>query len=493
MAGTRWWRRDETDPDPDVWGGPDEVTLAPAPRSAPDDDVARDAAEREARELAEREAAEQAEREAREQADREAAEQAEREAREQAEREAAEQAEREAAERAEREAREQAEREAREQADREAREQADREAREQADREAREQADREAREQADREAREQAEREAREQADREAREQAEREAREQAEREAREQADREAREQAEREARERVEQERVSTLPGAEAVSPSVARESAAREEAAREAAAADRKRRRRRVLVVFAAAVVAVAAVWIVPRLIALGLSFLTVLGVVSPAETPSILDATPVAAADAGPVVRPELPRGGSAVAPAHRVVLARGTPDGVEAAAAPFDTADRPVLPALELPVAGIDETPAVWQRLADTRAHRQLLVLAVPTGPVGVRDALAPWERLLREPDVGLALAAPLAPPELAAATSWLAGLVRDANLPQKLLVVPSATGPAPGELAVVATDGAAAPPVLRGVVLAPGGPGPRAVLAATPSPDVLLRR
>ncbi|MEJ2860481.1 cell envelope integrity protein TolA [Actinomycetospora flava] len=511
VVGTRWWRRTDAELGAeDVWGGPDEVTLAPSPRDSPDDaeHAAREQAEREAREQAEQEAREQAEREAREQAEREAREQAEREAREQAEREAREQAEREAREQAEREAREQAEREAREQAEREAREQAEREAREQAERQAREQAEREAREQAEREAREQAEREAREQAEREAREQAEREAREQAEREAREQAEREAREQAEREAREKVEQERVATLPG-EAVSPSVAREAAARDEAARRAAKADRKRRRRRVLLLFLIALLAVAAVWIVPRLIALALAVVTALssafGVpasapATPVAAASAADTAPVAASAPGP--RQELPRGGTTIAPAHRVVVVRAaagasteeTADRVEATATTFGTVDREALPALELPVGDASASGAAWQQLALTRAHRQLLVLAVPTGPTGALDAIEPWERLLREPDVGLALdaASPPAPEELGAMTGWLADVVRSAGLPQKLLVVPGPAAGAPPEIAL-ATTGDTTPPTLRAIVAPPGEADARAILAAQPAPDVVLYR
>ena len=433
-VGTRWWRRVESEEDNDAWGGPDDVTVAPDPRTPIEDDG--------------------------------------------------------------REARETAEREAREQAEREARETAEREAREQAEREARETAEREAREQAEREARETAERQAREQAERQAREQAERE---RLEREARE---REAREQAERERREREEteaQDLVSTLPGAETVPPPLAREAAAREAAARAASKANRKRRRRRVLAIFLIAALAVAAVWIIPRLIALVLGLASALGV-GPAPEPSpILAAAPVAAV-AGPPA--ELPRGGSTILPAQRVVALREAPgsgpseasaDRLDAVAVPFGTSDREVLPALELPVRDVADAPAAWQRLALTRAHRQLLVLAVPTGPTAVRDALEPWERLLREPDVGLALdSPPLAPEELGAVTGWLADVVRTGNLPQKLVVVPGTTAGAPSELALVAPDGAqvSAP---RGVVLPPGGPSPTELLAADPAPDVVLYR
>ncbi|WP_328309140.1 hypothetical protein [Actinomycetospora sp. NBC_00405] len=480
-VGTRWWRRVESEDGTDVWGGPDDVTVAPSPRDAIED---RDD---------EREAADAAEREARETEARETAE------RETAEREARDQAEREAREQAEREARETAEREARETAEREAREQAEREARETAEREARETAEREAREKAAREAREKAAREAREKAEREAREKAEREAREKAEREARERAERDRRERERKEREESEAQDLVSTLPGAETVPPPLARDAAAREAAARAASKANRKRRRRRVLAIFLIAGLAVAAVWIIPRLIALVLALVSALGVGPAPEPPPIIAAAPVAAV-AGPPA--ELPRGGSTILPAQRVVALREAPgsgpseasaDRLDTVAVPFGTSDRDVLPALELPVRDVADAPAAWQRLALTRAHRQLLVLAVPTGPIAVRGALEPWERLLREPDVGLALdSPPLAPEELGVVTGWLADVVRTGNLPQKLVVVPGTATGAPSELAVVAIDGtqASAP---RGVILPLGGPSPMELLAADPAPDVILYR
>ena len=295
-------------------------------------------------------------------------------------------------------------------------------------------------------------------------------------------------------------------------MAPSVAREAAARDEAARRAAKADRKRRRRRVLLIFLIALVAVAAVWIVPRLIALALAAVTALsGAFGPPSPPASTPATPVVAASAvgpapdaapAPTPRQELPRGGTAIAPDHRVVVVRAVPgasteetaDRVETAATAFATTDREALPALELPVDDPAASGAAWQQLALTRAHRQLLVLAVPTGPGGALEAIEPWERLLREPDVGLALdaAAPLPPEELGAVAERLAETVRSANLPQKLLVVPGSAAGAPPEIALT-TIGDAAPPALRGLIVPPGGPGAREILAAQPAPDVVLYR
>ncbi|WP_433787248.1 hypothetical protein ACQPX6_10550 [Actinomycetospora sp. CA-101289] len=517
MAGTRWWRRDDAGAGTDVWGGPDEVTVAPGPRTDPEDaddagDTARRDRERAAQEHAEREQAERAERERSERSERERAGQAERERAEQAERERAEQAERERAEQAERERAEQAERERAEQAERERAEQTEREERERAEQAERERVDRLQRE------REEQQREDRERRERQRAEQERRVAARQ-EQARREREERERREQEERAgsddttliplAHEPVvdDQDRVSTLPGAETVPPALARDAAAREAAAREAAAADRKRRRRRVLSVFLVALLAVAAVWILPRLVALALSLVTALGgAVAPDPVPA---STPVvaAAAPAPDAPRPELPRGGTTIAPGQRVVVMRVDPvatpeetaDRLDATATPFTTTDRGVLPALELPVHdAVADAGAAWQRLAVTRAHRQVLLLAVATGPTGVGEAIDPWERLLREPDVGLALDAPgpLPPEEIARTSDRLAGLVRDAGLPQKLLVVPAiAAGPAvPAEVALVAVPGdAVSAPVLRGVVLPPGGPAPREVLAAAPSPDVVLLR
>jgi hypothetical protein len=525
-VGTRWWRRDDAEAGTDVWGGPDEVTVAPVPRRAPEDTgVGTDTSdqERERAEREQRERDEQAERERAEQAERERAEQAERERAEQAERERAEQAERERADQAERERAEQAEREQRERDEQAERERIERERAEQAQREERERAEQAERERVDRLQRE---REEQQRADRERRE------RQRAEQERRvaarqEQARREREERERREQEERaagagsddttrlplvdvptpVDQDRVNTLPDAETVPPALARDSAAREAAAREAAAADRKRRRRRVLSVFLVALLAVAAVWILPRLVALTLSLFSALGgavALDPAPAPAPVAAAAVPAADAP---RPELSRGGTTIAPGQRVVGLRVDPaaapeenaDRLDATATPFATSDRGVLPALELPVRdAASDAAAAWQRLAVTRAHRQVLLLAVAAGPTGVGEAIAPWERLLREPDVGLALdaPAPLPPGEIAATSERLAAIVRDAGLPQKLLVVPAtaADPTVPAEVALVAVPGdAVTAPVLRGVVLPPDGPDPREVLAAAPSPDVVLLR
>ncbi|PVZ14444.1 hypothetical protein [Actinomycetospora cinnamomea] len=504
-VATRWWRREDTETGVDVWGGPDEVTVAPVPRSALEDgpgdgqgdgagngagDAAGDVARGE-RERAEREERERAERE-REERERAERERAEQEQRERAERE---RAERERAER-ERAEREQAEQERRE---REERERAEREQREQEDR------DRAERERVERLQRERAEQE-RIHRERRERQRAEQERRvaarqEQARREREERAERERREREERERLERL--SRVTTVPGAEAVSPPQARDAAAREAAAREAAAADRKRRRHRVLMAFLVAVVAVAAVWIIPRLVALALALVSTLGgaVTSEPDPPT---ESPAAAAAAPDAPRPELPRGGTSIAPDQRLVALRVDPaapaeesaERVDAAATPFTASGRAVLPALELPVRDTADAPAAWQRLAVTRAHRQVLLLAVPVGPVGVVAAIAPWERLLNEPDVGLALdaPAPLPPGEVGATTDRLAAIVRQAALPQKLLVVPAADAgaTAPAEVALVVHGAAEAPAsVLRGVVVPPDDAEPRDVLAAQPD-AVLLR-
>jgi hypothetical protein len=239
----------------------------------------------------------------------------------------------------------------------------------------------------------------------------------------------------------------------------------------------------------------------------VALALALVTALGgAVAPDPAPA---PTPVVAAvaPAPDAPRPELPRGGTTIAPGQRVVALRVDPlatpeetaDRLDATATPFTTTDRGVLPALELPVRDATADAATaWQRLAVTRAHRQVLLLAVATGPTRVGEAIAPWERLLREPDVGLALDAPavLPPEEIAATSESLAAIVRDAGLPQKLLVVPAtaARSSVPAEVALVAVPGdTVAAPVLRGVVLPPGGPAPREVLAAAPAPDVVLLR
>jgi hypothetical protein len=179
------------------------------------------------------------------------------------------------------------------------------------------------------------------------------------------------------------------------------------------------------------------------------------------------------------------PELPLGGVTIFPRYRIVAyygTAGTPSlGVlgegpaaqaaarlENVAAGFATPDRVIQPAMELIVTIADRTPGpdgdyshdidsgqVWQYLEVARAHRQLLVLDIQPGRSRFLNKVRPWERLLREPDVGLALDPEWRMPpggvpghiighaeaaEVNDVATWLAELTGSARLPQKLFVL-----------------------------------------------------
>ena len=150
----------------------------------------------------------------------------------------------------------------------------------------------------------------------------------------------------------------------------------------------------------------------------------------------------------------------------------VLGKGSPDEagarLEQAAAPFTTPGRTVLPAMELIATVANGTPGpqgdystditldeARTYLAAARARAQLLVLDVQPGTSDFLTAARVWEPLLREPDVGLALdpewrMAPGEVPgeviggvtaaEVNTVATWLDGIVREGNLPQKLFVL-----------------------------------------------------
>jgi hypothetical protein len=221
---------------------------------------------------------------------------------------------------------------------------------------------------------------------------------------------------------------------------------------------------------------------------------------------------------AAPVAPPPPPQLPRGGTTIFPQYRVVayygtadtdrlgvLGAGTPDQaatkLEQAAAPFATPGRTVQPAMELIVGVADGGPgpdgdyhhdidqgAARRYLAAARAHRQLMVIDIQPGRTDFMTAVKPWEGLLREPDVGLALDPEWRMPpgeipgkqigtvsadEVNQVSSWLANLVQTNDLPQKLFVVHQFTPnmisnperlQTPPQLAVVQhVDGFGAPP------------------------------
>ncbi|MGH2554277.1 MAG: helix-turn-helix domain-containing protein [Actinomycetota bacterium] len=178
------------------------------------------------------------------------------------------------------------------------------------------------------------------------------------------------------------------------------------------------------------------------------------------------------------------PELPRGGRRLFPDYRVVALYGSPlthrlgrlglgPPSFAAEALMEQARhyegrRPVLPALELvstvasPHAGADGsyTNRLSERvieayLAEVRGVRGLLIIDVQPGPQSFPDEVARYERLLRQPDVGLALdpewrvdpgevpgqeVGSVHAGEVNEVIDYLAEIVRRYDLPQKLLVV-----------------------------------------------------
>jgi hypothetical protein len=191
---------------------------------------------------------------------------------------------------------------------------------------------------------------------------------------------------------------------------------------------------------------------------------------------------DSEPPAARAAPP---PELPRGGRRVFPDHTVVAFYGAPQheelgtlgiGTPAAAGrrlerqarAYRLAERPLLPAFELiatiaqAAPGEDgdhsqrQSPRTIRRyLRAARAHRALLILDIQPGRAPFMREVEAFRRFLREPDVSLALDPEwsMAPGQLPgreigstdAATvnevsRYLSRIVREGDLPQKLLVV-----------------------------------------------------
>ncbi|WP_331554895.1 hypothetical protein [Actinomycetospora sp.] len=270
-------------------------------------------------------------------------------------------------------------------------------------------------------------------------------------------------------------------------------------------------RRRRRRVLFAFVLAALVLAA-------------FLGLVALITghddssapPRAAPNPVLSVPAAAPAPRPV--PQLPRGGTTIFPNYRVVAYYGTADtsrlGVlgtgtpqqaaarlEQAAAPFATPGRTVQPAMELIVGLADGGPgpdgdyhhdidqgAAGRYLAAARADKQLMIIDVQPGRTDFMTAVRPWENLLREPDVGLALdpewrmppgevpgkqIGTVAADEINEVSTWLANLVQANDLPQKLFVVHQftpnmITNPerlqTPPQLAVVQhVDGFGAPP------------------------------
>jgi hypothetical protein len=178
------------------------------------------------------------------------------------------------------------------------------------------------------------------------------------------------------------------------------------------------------------------------------------------------------------------PELPRGGRRIFPDNRVVAFYGAPQadelGILGIGPPREAArklervtkryarrSRPAIPAMELIAViaanapGPDnmwrtrQDPAIIDRyLRAARRAKALLLLDIQPGHSDFLVEARELERWLREPDVGLALDPEWQTPgvkpgtEIGSATSqqvnavsaWLADIVREENLPEKLFVV-----------------------------------------------------
>jgi hypothetical protein len=189
--------------------------------------------------------------------------------------------------------------------------------------------------------------------------------------------------------------------------------------------------------------------------------------------------------AATDAQEPKPPELPRGGVSVLPEYRVVafygapqsrelgaLGIGTPDGATRRlvrhARRFGRRDRPELPALELIAVIANAHPGddgmyrarqpdkvIRQYLRAARKAKALLLLDIQPGRSDFFTETTRLKKWLKEPDVGLALdpewrvqegqipgqvIGSVTSREVNATTAWLDKLVKDRNLPQKLVVI-----------------------------------------------------
>ena len=178
-------------------------------------------------------------------------------------------------------------------------------------------------------------------------------------------------------------------------------------------------------------------------------------------------------------------ELPGGGRRLFPGRRVVAFYGAPQdeelgtlgiGTPAAAArrlakqarPYATPKRPVLPAFELlaVVAAADPgegnlyrtrqgSDVIRRYLRAAREANAMLLLDIQPGRADFLTEAKALERWLREPDVGLALdpewrmdagevpgdvIGSVDAAEVNSVSSWLAGVVRENDLPEKLMLV-----------------------------------------------------
>jgi hypothetical protein len=191
-----------------------------------------------------------------------------------------------------------------------------------------------------------------------------------------------------------------------------------------------------------------------------------------------------TTSAPARAAAATSAQLPRGGRHIFPRWRVVAFYGAPQAHELGtlgigspdaaarrlvrqARPYARRSRPVLPAFELLAAianrdagedGLYRTrqsdATIRRYLLAARRAKALLVLDIQPGHADFMDEARHFERWLREPDVGLALDPEWHTPDQVPGTvigsvdaakvnevaRWVAGIVRDRDLPEKLFVV-----------------------------------------------------
>lgn len=205
------------------------------------------------------------------------------------------------------------------------------------------------------------------------------------------------------------------------------------------------------------------------------------------SPPSTPTTTAQPVPPPATPPPATAKQLPRGGRSVLPRFRVVALFGAPQARELGAlghgtpsedaarltrlaASYRSGGRPVLPALWL-IASISskdpgpeglyrtvqDAATIRRYLTAARRARMLLVLDLQPGRASVRDDVRRLEPFLKEPDVGLALDPEwaLGPHETAAdapgslpvstinaVSAELSRIVRENDLPQKLLAVHS---------------------------------------------------
>jgi len=179
------------------------------------------------------------------------------------------------------------------------------------------------------------------------------------------------------------------------------------------------------------------------------------------------------------------PELPRGGRRLFPDYRVVAFYGAPQDdqlgilgigslrdaarkLERQARPYARRTRPVLPAFELIATIATAAPGedglyrarqsaatIDRHLREARRAKAMLILDIQPGRADFMDETRRLRRWLREPDVGLALdpewhmdpgevpgqsIGSVTAQEVNRVSAYLADIVRERNLPEKLLLI-----------------------------------------------------